>query len=198
MIVLGQKLLPDSTLPYALEKRLTTAFDYIFNQRNSISYIIFSGGDTAKINKTEANAMRERWWELLESAKHRHQSPGLLLEEKSLTTTQNVHYCIPLLRNLATRKIVLVTSDFHMARSKLHFEQGFRTEAVDLLPLVPIHGAVSPVLREERDQLFEKEHRFLTVSWLKLEVIPGLVFKLPTEDRRQQAVRELEQLHGQE
>ena len=212
IIVLGEKLVDVTQPSENLKNRIYTAqevanepriyHDASISHSNDLIHVIFSGGDTAQVNKTEASVMKELWEE-------RDVANILLhLEHQSLSTCQNAYYSIPILQQIHQRHlpqqlhIILVTSDYHVARAKLLFEQVFQTVLLqqknnindtNIIQIDDVVGA--PTMDKElRQQLFLNERRWLQPKKLEklLLEMDNHPFQLPTKVRIQQAVMELD------
>jgi DUF218 domain len=206
IIVLGEMLVDGTEPSDNLKNRIHTAqevanepriyHDGSISQSNNVIHVIFSGGNTAQVNKTEASVMEELWED--KGATHM-----IHLEDQSLSTCQNAYYSIPILRQIQQRHwpqqlhIVLVTSDYHIARAKLLFEQVFQTVLEPhndtSIQIDDVVGA--PTMdRELRKKLFLNERRWLQPKNIKtlLYQMDDLPFQLPTTARLQQAVTELD------
>jgi vancomycin permeability regulator SanA len=94
VIVLGEMLLPPSGTPSKnLQARMKAARKVVTMNMN-VEHEIFSGGDTARLQKTEAAVMNEMWHESSVDFTHHF---TLHMEERSLSTCQNAFYSIPIL-----------------------------------------------------------------------------------------------------
>jgi uncharacterized SAM-binding protein YcdF (DUF218 family) len=167
-----------------------------------VIHVIFSGGDTARVNKTEANVMKEVWDERYEINKGNPYNVVLHLEHQSLSTCQNAYYSVPILQQIRHKHApyplftVLVTSDFHVARARLLFEQVFRTVLPQhnetMIVIDSVRGAptTDPVLRQN---LFQNERYWLQPQSLEklLHQMSEQPFQLPTAQQIQQANEEL-------
>eukprot|EP01024_Parvocaulis_polyphysoides_P015538 TRINITY_DN1682_c0_g1_i2.p5 TRINITY_DN1682_c0_g1~~TRINITY_DN1682_c0_g1_i2.p5 ORF type:complete len:161 (-),score=2.65 TRINITY_DN1682_c0_g1_i2:516-998(-) len=51
---------------------------------------------------------------------------AIIIEDQARNTIENALYCLELLKNRIKNKIVVVTSDFHLTRSRLLFETVFK------------------------------------------------------------------------
>ena len=198
-VVLGEMLINNGKASPNLRMRVRTAADAV--KQYKASDIIMSGGDTARVNQTEASVMKQLWENNYDHDGTRDGVDGVFatrlhLEEFSLTTCQNAFYSIPILKRIGADRIVLVTSDFHAPRAKLLFEQVFRTYAADLLDIELI-DFVAPTARDKnRISLFENERYRLQPDPLarSLTNMTDHPFILPTGTRVQQARQELEEL----
>lgn len=86
--------------------------------------IVLSGGRPAGTVESEAQAMQGFLWDLGVPDSY------LLLEDRSLNTTENAVNTAALLRKRGVSEIVLITSAYHMPRAKALFEtQGLQVVA---------------------------------------------------------------------
>ena len=109
IIVLGNKLTDNGHLSLQCRERCFCAYEIYKNNKNS--FLILSGGVTNnKINKSEAKAMEEYMLELgvLKT--------DIILEEKSLNTFQNAKFCYEILKNIYTKRRILVSGSEHIYR----------------------------------------------------------------------------------
>ena len=114
IVVLGQSLNPDGTPPATLCGRVKAAVSTWRETENSV--IILTGGDPARTGRSEAKVMEEMI--------HLEGVPldAMILEQESANTLQNAYYSVPILQQLGIRKMLLITSDFHMPRALYLFE----------------------------------------------------------------------------
>lgn len=203
MIVLGEMLVNGTEATVNLKNRIRTAWHHLERRRRrnvpSTTHVIFSGGDTARVNKTEALVMKELWEAECESSIARRDSTSqsrtiLHLEQQSLSTCQNAYYCIPILQRIRQEEwpnllhTILVTSDYHVARAQLLFEQVFQTvfqqQNDTPIIIVAIDNVVgAPTIdQEQRQRLFQNEKRWIQPNNLKLLLnqMDDHPFQLPT------------------
>lgn len=142
IIVLGFQLNPDGTMKEELIGRLETALACAKQYPNA--YLLCTGGPTAQSNSVSEAAAMGTW--LMENGIPEER---LLLEERSLTTTENAQYCCELLRNNypEVTSIALVSSDYHIPWAAVLFqtqcilaEDAARVVANAALD-VPVHSA---------------------------------------------------------
>lgn len=112
IIVLGQRVKPDGSLPESLAKRIAPTLEVaqIFPQAR----IITSGGKTSWI-KSEARQMAS-WLIERGVAKER-----ITMEEYSRNTIENAYYCLDILAKDNLTKILIISSDNHIRRGCLDF-----------------------------------------------------------------------------
>lgn len=117
IIVLGFQLNPDGTMKEELIGRLETALACAKQYPNA--YLLCTGGPTAQSNGISEAAAMGAW--LMENGIPEER---LLLEERSLTTTENAQYCCELLRNNypEVTSIALVSSDYHIPWAAVLFQ----------------------------------------------------------------------------
>lgn len=142
IIVLGFQLNPDGTMKEELIGRLETALACAKQYPNA--YLLCTGGPTAQSNSISEAAAMGAW--LMENGIPEER---ILLEERSLTTTENAQYCCELLRNNypEVTSIALVSSDYHIPWAAVLFqtqcilaEDAARVVANAALE-VPVHSA---------------------------------------------------------
>lgn len=142
IIVLGFQLNPDGTMKEELIGRLETALACAKQYPNA--YLLCTGGPTAQSNGISEAAAMGAW--LMENGIPEER---ILLEERSLTTTENAQYCCELLRNNypEVTSIALVSSDYHIPWAAVLFqtqcilaEDAARVVANAALE-VPVHSA---------------------------------------------------------
>lgn len=117
IIVLGFQLNPDGTMKEELIGRLETALACAKQYPNA--WLLCTGGPTAQSNGISEAAAMGAW--LMENG---IQEERILLEERSLTTTENAQYCCELLRNNypEVTSIALVSSDYHIPWAAVLFQ----------------------------------------------------------------------------
>ena len=137
LIVLGYQLNPDGTMREELIGRLKTALNCAEKYPNC--YILCTGGGTAARNSamTEADAMAG-WLE-----EQGIQSDRIIVENKSLTTTQNAIFSFDILSEKypEVSQIALVSSDYHIPWAVILFETRF---ILGESPLRVVSNAVYP------------------------------------------------------
>jgi uncharacterized SAM-binding protein YcdF (DUF218 family) len=209
IIVLGEILVNGTKPSENLKSRIHAAQDVledVAGNDNDRLHVIFSGGDTARVNKTEASVMKELWEERYEhSGENKYDRSKRMefhLEHQSLSTCQNAYYSIPILDTIRQKHwphplyTVLVTSDYHVARAQLLFEQVFQTELSPqndtIFQIDNVMGAPT-IDKDVRKQLFQNERLWLQAKNLEklLYQMKDHPFQLPTTARIQQAIVEL-------
>ncbi len=102
----------------SLYDRLCAAREYL--EENPDIKVIVSGGQGSGENITEAECMR-RWLEDNGIAPER-----IIKEDKASSTAENAEFSMEIARSLTGRDGItaaVITSDYHLARSKLYFEK---------------------------------------------------------------------------
>lgn len=128
IVILGFELNYDGTMKEELLGRLETALESAKKYPNA--YILCTGGGTASANPdvSEAGEMAQ-WLEENGISKNR-----ILIENRSLTTTQNAMYSCKLMEEKAPQvsSVVIVSSDYHIPWGALLFETSFILSGRDL------------------------------------------------------------------
>ncbi|WCL49153.1 YdcF family protein [Leptospira sp. GIMC2001] len=129
IVVLGGMINNLTRIPNTVE--LTTAADrltegYFLYKNKKAPRILFTGGSGILFHEGEAEA---------DQAKRFYRSLGvpendIVLEGESRNTRENAIYSGILLREMGAKKIILVTSAFHMRRSMTEFER----EDIEIIP----------------------------------------------------------------
>ena len=117
LAVLGFRLNPDGTMREELTRRLEIARRCAEKYPNAL--IVCTGGSTAASDPAATEAGRMAEW-LAERGVDRSR---IVAEDRALTTAQNAAYTLDILqaRYPRVRRIVLVSSDYHIAAAKLLF-----------------------------------------------------------------------------
>lgn len=118
IVVLGKRLLPNGEPSHILKTRMETActlFKQAFNKNKD--YILVTGGlvQRGKGVKTEAEVM------LRLADKYGVKSSRVILEKQALSTMDNAFYSKAILDEMGVKDLTIITSDFHMNRSKMIF-----------------------------------------------------------------------------
>jgi len=109
VIVLGAKVKPGGILSLSLKNRLEEAVSYL-NKYPDVKVIV-SGGQGADEDRTEASAMLSY---LQDKGIDRER---ILVEEQSTSTYENLLFSKELLPE-GTKRITIVSNDFHLQRAK--------------------------------------------------------------------------------
>ena len=118
IVVLGFQLNPDGSMKEELIHRLETALASAEKYPNA--YIVCTGGGTASENEEASEAGEMAKW-LLE---HGIEKKRVIVEDNSITTAQNVLFTYDILTSLypSVKKLVIVSSDYHIATGELLFQ----------------------------------------------------------------------------
>ena len=149
IIVLGQCLLPNGKPHRWLIERVNKAYGLLQEYKLDIrtTYFILSGSDVSNLeyqkqnngklpqpkHESEAKVMNNLLIDIHNKSNNdnnNHQfGSQILLEEQAMTTIQNFFYVFQMINALNWRnnikKVFIVTSDFHMKRSKYNFDKMF-------------------------------------------------------------------------
>ena len=143
IVVLGYALASDGSMQKELLGRLDVALASAEKYPNA--YILCTGGGTASGNKQVTEAGQMASW-LKEQGIDQNR---IIVEDKSLTTTQNAIYSYEILREQypQVRYLAMVTSDYHMSWGYMAFATELSLGAyVDLDPYMDIvSNAVYPI-----------------------------------------------------
>src|SRR3989338_4393249 len=161
IIVLGGGIDPDGSLPSITRSRVQKGVDLF--REGAAPRLLMSGcwdfwrEDTPL--QTEAEAMKEYATAL-------GVSPGVIFkEEESKDTIGNAYFCkIQYLRIHHWNKVIVITSDYHMNRTKLIFEKVLGSEYTVEFISVETH-----VSKEILGQLLSKETKVVGIltRWLQ-------------------------------
>lgn len=127
IIVLGYQLNPDGSMQQELIGRLECAKRSA--EKYPQAYILCTGGGTASASAvTEAETMA-KW--LIQKGIDKSR---VLVESRSLTTTQNAMYCSALLRGQypEVTQAALISSDYHLPWASILFQVQFILEEQDI------------------------------------------------------------------
>ena len=147
LIVLGCAPAQSGKPSPIMVSRVKKAIDVYF--KNYYELVIFSGGPN-RFPLPEASIMA--------SLSHGRIPKNKIIEEKkSVSTVQNALFCYDILKKKKIKMISVVTSDFHIARSKYIFDRIFehRKVRLDYYPARTSSGLI------ERVRRFIKERRAL-------------------------------------
>lgn len=166
-----------------------------------VSAIIFSGGDAAHINISEAQAMKSF---LDDNCNFNIQQTKILIEDESNNTLENALCCLKYLDKQEC--LHLVTNEFHVPRAKLLFEH--IVQVVNSINcIIHCHAADSKLEKTGRyrpkecrpvDQRQWRLSEVLDFEWNRIRSINNMLgrYKLQPicNDRIEQAIVELEML----
>lgn len=132
IVVLGQSLNPDGTPPLSLLRRADLAANLFRDEAMAAEkagrpwpLVIPTGGDPVRVGVTEAELMAQQL--------HMRGVPeeAVVLEPKALNTLQNAWEVIPLLP-AGCKRLLLVSSDFHIPRATYLFEAVFAHRGITM------------------------------------------------------------------
>jgi hypothetical protein len=144
LIVLGASLNPRDEPGRVARVRLTHAL-HLWRHRGCLGYLILTGGVMPGCGCSEARAMAD--WALAWVEEHwgvevrEVLRPGLILEEASRNTAASARHTLPLVQELGSRSVGLVTDAVHIHRAHLLFKRQFAPQGITVHPL-PARGLV--------------------------------------------------------
>lgn len=147
-VVLGRKLLPDGSATQLLIERVRVACERFLAHRQRGDRIVMTGARVEdKSTISEALCMKHL------AQKFGVDSDSVILEEQARTTIENAFYVRDLLQSLNPSLIVIVTSAYHMQRTRLIFERilGTLFSRVEYLPSPD--ECMSPAEREHEERV---------------------------------------------
>jgi len=202
IVVLGQSLNPDGTPPETLLKRASKAAE-IYHESGGRYSVITTGGDPIRTGTSEAAHMRRVLLDcgVLDSS--------ITMESESLNTCQNAWLSAPLFPE-GVRRVLLVTSDFHMPRAAYIFEavlkaRGLEVE-VEQFPtsdgcpakgLGQLNVSALDINKQSRTERLQNEARFIQHEVVQVglkEHIPGLEIAPLSDVRLGQALNQVLQM----
>ena len=141
ILVLGQALEKNGSLPRSLIGRLYIGLSLVkqFGENYDNCLLVLSGGDVSAVGITEATGM-QKFVDLNYPEKVR-----TLKEEQSRNTVENAINCLHLVNKVHNiNRIHLVTSEFHIPRTKCIFESVLKsTNELDACLEIAYHSADS-------------------------------------------------------
>jgi uncharacterized SAM-binding protein YcdF (DUF218 family) len=152
LIVLGASLNPRDEPGRVARVRLTHALE-LWRHRGGSGYLILTGGVMPGRGRSEARAMAD--WALAWVAEHwgtdvrEALEPGLILEEASRNTAASARHTLPLVQELGSRSVGLVTDAVHIHRAHLLFKRQFAPQGITVHPL-PARGLVRQYWQRRR------------------------------------------------
>jgi vancomycin permeability regulator SanA len=158
LIVLGGPLTVDNKPGTWLKSRLDKAIKV--NNEYLFAYIILTGGDPTKKNITEAEVMYNYLKDYIPKNK-------MYKEIKANSTFENAIYTKKMITNTLIKNIYVLTSDFHINRSKYIFENIFnyykiKPETVIKKPFnIFMISSETPIDKTEMNELKKKEKVFI-------------------------------------
>ena len=117
LVALGFQLKDDGTMKDELIERLKVVLKSAEKYPNS--YVVCTGGGTAKNNKSATEAGKMAEW-LIENGVSKDR---VIVEDRSITTAQNAIYTYEILKEdyPSVSKIAIISSDYHIATGALLF-----------------------------------------------------------------------------
>ena len=115
MVILGGPLYPNGTLHRDTLSRVTKAISLY--KKGIVEKIVFSGGIDIRFNRSVAEMMAERAL-ALGIGKDEY-----ILEERSVSTVGNAYYIKPILEKNGWTKVLIITSEYHVARANMVFQK---------------------------------------------------------------------------
>lgn len=162
ILVIGSGISPEGNLTEIGKSRVQKAVE-LYN-KNIAKRILMSGKYSHNFNyipqKTEAEAMKE--YAVILGVQESH----IFKEESSLDTIGNAYFTKQFMEKMNWRNILLVTSNFHLARTEYLFKKVYGKEfIIDIIP------ALTFLSTDELLNRFEKEHLFIESLKSKLNEI---------------------------
>ncbi len=170
LIVLGARLNARDEPGRVARLRLTHAL-HLWRELYPQSYLILTGGVRPGCGCSEARAMadwaaawvEEHWGEALREVL----KSCLILEEASRTTAASARHTLPLVRDLGSQNIGLVTDAVHIHRAAFLFRRHYHPRGVTVHPL-PARGLVRYYWRHRRYLWLTKMALREGGAWLKV------------------------------
>ena len=121
IVALGFQLEPDGTMRDELIERLKVVLNSANKYKNA--YVVCTGGGTATENENATEAGEMAKWLISNGVDEKR----VIVEDKSLTTAQNAIYTCDILEKSypGVKKIVIISSDYHIATGTLLFKSEF-------------------------------------------------------------------------
>ncbi len=132
IVVLGAKVNPDGTLSHALEDRMATAIR-LYGE-NPFRYLVLSGG-------VEASGLSEPQAMAIYAQREGVPRDRLILDEGGKDTLASARNCSAIARQRGFRKLLVVSTYFHNARTKMVFERSG-------IPCLTVPARYRPLVRE--------------------------------------------------
>jgi vancomycin permeability regulator SanA len=159
LILLGGPLTIDNKPGTWLKSRLDKTIK-VYNEYN-FDYIILTGGDPTKKNITEAEVMYNYLKDYIPENK-------MYKEIEAKSTFENAIYSKNMITNTLIKNIYVLTSDFHIDRSKYIFENIFNyykikpENVTKTLFNIFMISAETPINKTEMQKLINKEKVFIS------------------------------------
>lgn len=137
IVVLGCKVNEDGKCSRRLSERVRVAVDYYRKSSNNNEVVLILSGYKSSGPVSEAKAAAMLCCEL--GVKNQ----ALLLEEEASNTIENATKTLPLAVKIGVTEMLVVTSDFHVNRSKAIFESVYHGSGIKL-SYAEARGCISP------------------------------------------------------
>mmetsp|Transcript_10036 Transcript_10036/g.12524 ORF Transcript_10036/g.12524 Transcript_10036/m.12524 type:complete len:198 (+) Transcript_10036:127-720(+) len=184
IVVLGLALNPDGSAPPDLLERVEKAAELSI-ELGGLSMIV-CGGDPKNIGIKEAEVMKK------ELVARGVQDGMIAVESKSLITVHNAYEAIQFLAS-ECKRILLVTSDFHMPRALYVFEAVFASQGLSFE--IEPHPAESNGRKAKKKQRLRDEIDALVRRTPNdLKTIKGVNIPLPSKKRLDEAVSQVNEM----
>lgn len=162
IIVMGSGVSPEGNLTQIGKSRVQKSVE-LYN-KNIAKRILMTGKYSHNISyipqKTEAKAMKEYAIILGVSESH------IFTEEHSLDTVGNAYFTKQFLEKMNWKNILIVTSNFHLARTEYLFKKVYGKEfIIDIIP------SLTFLSTDELLNKIDKEHNFIEQFKSQLEKI---------------------------
>ena len=170
LIVLGASLNPRDEPGRVARVRLTHAL-HLWRHRDCSGYLILTGGVMPGCGCSEARAMAD--WALAWVAEHwgpevpQVLRPALILEEASRNTAASARLTLPLVQQLGSSAVGLVTDAVHIHRAHLLFKRQFAPQGITVHPL-PARGLVRHYWQRRRYLWLTKMALREGGAWIKV------------------------------
>jgi len=162
ILVTGSGVSPEGNLTQIGKSRVQKAVE-LYN-KNIAKRILMSGKYSHNFSyipqKTEAQAMKE--YAVILGVQESH----IFTEEDSLDTIGNAYFTKQFMKKMNWKNIILVTSNFHLARIEYIFKKVYGKDfQIDIIP------ALTFLSTDELLNRFDREHAFIESLKTKLEQI---------------------------
>mmetsp|Transcript_8215 Transcript_8215/g.23448 ORF Transcript_8215/g.23448 Transcript_8215/m.23448 type:complete len:564 (-) Transcript_8215:103-1794(-) len=118
VVVLGQEIKEDGSVPDTLERRIMATEKLVqdFGEEANTA-VLATGADVGNSGVTEAEYIAEKLDGDLEET-----NVPIIKEQQATNTIENALYALPLVQEAGAKECVVVTNDFHIARTKRIFD----------------------------------------------------------------------------
>ncbi|HII72550.1 TPA: YdcF family protein [Candidatus Woesearchaeota archaeon] len=123
-------------------------------RKNSYSKVIFSGGP-GRFPVPESEIMRVMTLRFIPDK-------DIIVEKNSRDTLHNALFCWELIKDLHPKKITIITSEWHMPRTKFIFRKTYAHLESSLI-FEPVTDNIDDI-----EMAFRKVKEFVLLSWLKV------------------------------